>query len=362
MDRKTQYYDEFRCSADKCPITCCKEWKISVDEDTERRWSIIPDAKRLNKLSEYVVTKDEQRVIGLDNKKNCPFLNKRGLCELVIEHGDEILSHTCTVFPRQINDYERYKEYSLVAGCPEVVNILSRVEHIELSDNGQGNELSHIRDLILELIQDAAYSLDKAMMMAFYLLLEIRDNGLESAKCFKDGNFLKRLSETIDNMEFNQEYTFNECNELYLDITYNYVEQGIYKEFLEHTVSLAKDYANEEWQVEQGAAADYFKLLRNYAASEIIATLYLQDYNLDNMIIAMQWIAMEYIAVRQSILLIAHDETLTYEKVRECIVYVTRMTGYDEDDIYEYMQNSFENVIWDWGYFALIIGNIQYTR
>ena len=32
------------------------------------------------------------------------------------------------------------------------------------------------------------------------------------------------------------------------------------------------------------------------------------------------------------------------------------MTGYDKEDIYEYLENSFEELIWDWGYLALIIG------
>ncbi len=31
------YYAQFRCTADKCPITCCQEWKISVDDDTLKR-------------------------------------------------------------------------------------------------------------------------------------------------------------------------------------------------------------------------------------------------------------------------------------------------------------------------------------
>ena len=28
------YYPKFTCTADQCPITCCQEWKISVDDDT----------------------------------------------------------------------------------------------------------------------------------------------------------------------------------------------------------------------------------------------------------------------------------------------------------------------------------------
>ena len=31
------YYAQFRCTADKCPITCCQEWKIGVDADTNRK-------------------------------------------------------------------------------------------------------------------------------------------------------------------------------------------------------------------------------------------------------------------------------------------------------------------------------------
>ncbi len=31
------------------------------------------------------------------------------------------------------------------------------------------------------------------------------------------------------------------------------------------------------------------------------------------------------------------------------------MTGYDEEDIYEYMENSFQDVIWEWSYLFLIL-------
>jgi lysine-N-methylase len=32
------------------------------------------------------------------------------------------------------------------------------------------------------------------------------------------------------------------------------------------------------------------------------------------------------------------------------------MMGYDQEDICEYLEKSFENLIWDWGYLALLIG------
>ncbi len=30
---KTDYYDSFSCSADKCSFTCCQEWNIAVDDE-----------------------------------------------------------------------------------------------------------------------------------------------------------------------------------------------------------------------------------------------------------------------------------------------------------------------------------------
>lgn len=77
------------------------------------------------------------------------------------------------------------------------------------------------------------------------------------------------------------------------------------------------------------------------------------------MVIKMQWIAMEYTAIRQSLFLKWINDgcyELSYETVRNYVVVITRMMGYDEEDICEYLTNSFEALIWDWGYLALIVG------
>ena len=35
---RPDYYKKFQCIADKCTITCCQEWKIGVDNETNRKW------------------------------------------------------------------------------------------------------------------------------------------------------------------------------------------------------------------------------------------------------------------------------------------------------------------------------------
>ena len=68
---------------------------------------------------------------------------------------------------------------------------------------------------------------------------------------------------------------------------------------------------------------------------------------------------MEYGVIRHSIFLrwlLDGQKEIAYETVRDYIVIICRMTGYDEEDIYEYLENSFEELVWDWGYLALVVG------
>ena len=43
------------------------------------------------------------------------------------------------------------------------------------------------------------------------------------------------------------------------------------------------------------------------------------------------------------------------ETMRSCMVILSRMLGYEDEDIWEYLENSFERLTWDWGYFALVV-------
>ena len=45
-----------------------------------------------------------------------------------------------------------------------------------------------------------------------------------------------------------------------------------------------------------------------------------------------------------------------YTKFRDYMDVITRMTGYDQDDIYEYMEGSFRDIMWEWSYLWLIMG------
>ncbi len=354
---KTDFYDAFRCLASECPITCCKEWKIAIDEDTCTKWT-------KQQLSDYLTEKDGSMVIHLNNAGECPFLTQQKLCKLVQKHGEGILSKTCRDFPRQIHEFEDRIEFSLTSCCPAVIDLLEKKKEIMFCgrlDKAKTDGMLKLRSRIIRCVQNPSYTIEKAFLMGFYLLLKA-----EKAVSHKKEE-IEELAQALDNMEYSGTDTFLECNELFLDITENYRKQGIYRDFLEELIQMSEQYEeNSQKDLKRELTsfeeffATYENLLRNFLVSELYGQLLLPDYDWEDMVIAMQWIGMEYVVIRQSLFLSWKiEKKLTYEKVRETIVYIARMTGYDAADIREYFGECFESMIWEWGYFAFMMGNTR---
>ena len=419
------YYEDFTCIADRCSFTCCREWKIGVDEDTFKKWKSIrtPDGMcdagrwqqtKKEKLSGYVRKKDGSRVIGLNEEKNCPFLNDKKLCRLVLAYGDEILSQTCQLFPREIHKFnEDVTEYFLMPSCPEVIDLLWEREHISFSGEVNASAyrelapLVNLRAFLAKLMEDDAHTPEHDLMKIFYILLDVyervedeqaKDGRMENkqvndvvkdalgldladmAKLYPDG-FLGELSETIDGIEQTLQYSIEERNELFLDLAENYRRENLYEKYLEPVAKLAEQLSEQgiseevvkEWQEFEVQFLKYQPLMRRFLLTELYADSLKPEGNLEEMVVQVQWIAMEYAAIRHVVFLhwllsreagicceegtsASCGEGISYEDVRDYIVVISRMTGYEEDDIYEYLENSFEHIIWDWGYFALICG------
>ena len=94
-------------------------------------------------------------------------------------------------------------------------------------------------------------------------------------------------------------------------------------------------------------------------ADGIVTGALTPEGDLEDALVHMQWIGMEYATIRQAVFLRWQKDgrgSLPYETLRDYMVVISRMTGYEEDDIREYLENSFEELLWEWGYFALITG------
>lgn len=400
---RPSYYDKFTCIADRCPITCCQEWKIGVDADTNRKWKkLLPpenvEPQRKN-LSAYTTKKDGERVIGLTEDHKCPFLSSKKLCKLVVAYGDQVLSKTCTDFPREVHMFEQHEEENLMPCCPAVIDLLwesDGEELFQIPETGEdGQLLFAIRREVLKMAVNAEENnLSEMLSAAFYILRELsgeieETEGEEAALALTAEYFSaenqENLKKAIREIMSDPLATMQERNELLQDLSVNYRQEGLYTPFLEPLLEMAEELSalynssisqdgQEPGQTENEPAdcsalresiqqfADAFhpygKLIKAWLFEELRSDLLLPDSSLEGMLIQLQWIAMEYSVIRHSIFLTwqNHPDNITYESVKTAIVILSRMTGYETDDIYEYLENSFESLVWDWGYFALITG------
>ena len=377
------YYKDFICIADKCPITCCQEWKIAVDDTTYTHWCELKPPAHMHTeyqtLSDYTSFKDEQRVISLNSMKKCPFLQENKLCRLVLTYGDCVLSKTCTDFPREYHTFSYHIEGSLMPGCPAVLDLwqvhpLVQFPKVSFSSSVDDTEymLFQIRDNMITLLQNEAYPPHLALMAGFYILLELSDQPVLSSALLKDyfsTETIAQLSAAISQTELSQEDMLYECNELLQDLAVNYQKEGLYADFLTPLLQLAAEISDgscnynlpEEWKTFHPEFKKYNPLIRAFLSNEFFSDLLLPEGDLSSMILHMQWIGMEYAAIRYAIFLswlLSEEKTLDYETIRDAIVFLTRMTGYEDDDIYEYLENSFESLYWEWGYFAMILADI----
>lgn len=370
---KEDFYDTFKCIAGECSFTCCSQWKIHVDEATRAQWQLMKPPAGMTPecscLEEFITEEDDSPVIGLTKELACPFLNEAKLCELVIAYGDECLSHTCQTFPRQIDTYDDRIEYALDPGCPVVMDRLFESRGIEWISEGvktkEDDLLMQIRDHMAAQMADPEIGLAQGMMINAYTLLEMMDqidNGMAPELVYHQLLSQKDvIEETILGVETYPEDNFDECNELLQDLMENYLQKGFYADYLESLSAWAEgcEIPDEDtWAAFGKAMRPYRQFLRNYLCAAVHSETLMPDASLEDMVIRLEWIAITYAAIRHTLYLLWENaDEFIWEVVRDYCIVICRMTGYSHEDIREYLSNSFESEIWDWGYFALILGS-----
>ena len=390
------YYKQFTCIADTCPITCCQEWKIYVDDTTKKKWKALSAPASMDtdgrKLSSYITKKEGEDVIRLLPDQRCPFLTENKLCCLVQTYGDSVLSETCTLFPRELHTFSTHKEASLMPCCPAVINLWQQADTLGFpsypilsqkilsQSTAQMQAAFLLRDHLIRLFSDTKLTAEEALLTAFYFLQELLREEKSGKKLtaaliasyFQKEN-LQQLLQAIHEMPCVISDLLYECNELLQDLSVNYLQEGLYTAYLsplmeqaERLTQLFQEAPGVDarmtslWEDFMRSFSTYHPLLKKYLANDIYADLLIdEDLSLSHMLMRLEWTTLQYTAIRHSLFLQyqAQDTpVLSYETVRESLVILTRMTGYEEEDIISYLESSFESLLWDFGYPALIVG------
>lgn len=117
-----QYYKNFKCIADKCKHSCCVGWEIDIDQVTLNKYNSLshPYAQVINNS----INLGDYPFFALTSQNKCPHLNEKGLCDIIINCGEDYICDICREHPRFYNFTNSGKEVGLGMSCEAVCELI----------------------------------------------------------------------------------------------------------------------------------------------------------------------------------------------------------------------------------------------
>lgn len=147
---------QFRCIADKCPDSCCKDWEVDVDETAAAMYRTL-DGDLGDRLRLVLKTRDGASYMVLEQGR-CPMWRQDGLCRIQAEMGHEALCQVCREYPRLFMDYGDFAEWGLEMSCPEAARLLFSDMSVQ-TGTLPGDEEPEYDGEIMEILQDSRQEL-----------------------------------------------------------------------------------------------------------------------------------------------------------------------------------------------------------
>lgn len=124
-----QYMRDFSCIGSACEDSCCSGWKVTIDEDTYKKYNRVRD-KDLTFILQKKVTRNRSNPsqknyakIKMEGDGSCPFLDTEKLCSIQKKLGEEYLSSTCSTYPRTTRKLNDVLEQAGTVSCPEIARL-----------------------------------------------------------------------------------------------------------------------------------------------------------------------------------------------------------------------------------------------
>lgn len=371
---KISNYDKFKCIADKCNFTCCEGWDINIDNNTYDRWKKIKGDSKYLLHNVKKVTRESKCLINKKTYESCPFLDDKGLCYIVKNHGENYLSRTCHIFPRIENEFEDRIELSLSCACPEVVNIISSINgKINMikennSSNNEGDLLElKIRDILINIVKQNNLRLEYKLIIAFEMMLSTLDNEifnneeeiLKELEKYKKRGHIENLISEYKEVVLTLDESVEEINYLFLDIIKNYKEVPMFKSILQD-ISEVGEKANfgvlsKKWEKFRALFEEHDNFIENCIVSKIFSNCVSDD--IEDMAISFQMIVLDYLLVRYALFLkfcINEKEIVDVQDVKDYIVAFSRIIGNNVEAVKEFLADGFGDVILEIGYLCFI--------
>ncbi len=122
--KRLSIYNEFNCTGADCPASCCRGWRVPVDEEACLKYM---DKKGFwGTLLRYCVVKKDGITSLRSVFNRCPFWGPDHLCALQKSCGIDYMPLVCVQFPRQLYHFGAFAEETLYLACPESARLFLR--------------------------------------------------------------------------------------------------------------------------------------------------------------------------------------------------------------------------------------------
>lgn len=205
------YYNDFKCIADRCQHNCCIGWEIDIDDDTFEYYKGV-NSDFGKRLRDNIINQDDCNCFKLTENERCPFLNENNLCDIILNLSEDALCQICTDHPRFRNYYSERTEIGLGLCCEEAAKLILtkqdktkivKIDNDELAEETNDFERSFFdkRNEYFEYFQNRELKIKERMsfynhycskeFLQKYLSLEILDNNwkvimTELSECYDD--------------------------------------------------------------------------------------------------------------------------------------------------------------------------------
>ncbi len=192
--------DGFCCDWTRCGSSCCREWRISVDDVTLGKWLNLPESESKANILAGVAVDGKRNKTKIREDGKCYYLREDGLCLLQHDYGAEFLADVCHEYPRvtyRLSD--DFVEQSLTLTCPVAVELVLRhkepLEFVEgemcvgrenfvVDMRGKGlptpKETVDVQGVGVAVLQDRRFTLDTRLFL-LSVLYEEMDKALVNA-------------------------------------------------------------------------------------------------------------------------------------------------------------------------------------
>ena len=116
------YYQKFKCIANRCRHNCCIGWEIDIDDATLNKYDNLNN--EFSKVIKSNIDFEQSPHFKLDSNERCPFLDQKGLCDIITNLGKDMLCQICADHPRFRNFYDNYEEIGLGLCCEAAAQII----------------------------------------------------------------------------------------------------------------------------------------------------------------------------------------------------------------------------------------------